>query len=297
MKPLRRVLALIAFFSLFEGALSLAVEPADWSAVDAAFGRAGASPAAGVRRYGFPRADLKVQLDGITIAPALALGSWAAFHGSVERASAMGDLVLREAEVTPVIDRLLAGRFEILAIHNHLLGEEPHVLYVHFHGAGEATALAKVLRAALEKTTTPLSAPAPAEPLPGPSERVFEDLQASLGRKGTLAGPVLQVGVPRSSAIREDGMEVPAAMGMATALNFQAVGDRVAATGDFVLTASEVDPVVRVLRERGIAVTALHSHMLREEPRLFFLHFWVVGRPADIGDALRSALARTAVRP
>jgi len=273
----------------------LAVPPeSGWEAVDQALGASGKDAAGAVHRYGWPRTDLDVRIESVRVEPALGLGSWAAFRKTAESDSVtMGDLVLLETEVDPVVGELMGGGFEILAIHNHLIGETPHVVYVHFHGHGNPVALAKTLRMALAKTKTP----SPSGPAAGPTadqEKVFEALQNALGRKGSLAGAVLQVGVPRSGQIREGEMEIPPSMGMSTALNFQTVGAKVATTGDFVLVADEVNPVLRELRAHGIQATALHSHMLRENPRLFFMHFWGVGSPEEIGAGLKAALARVA---
>jgi hypothetical protein len=237
-----------------------------------------------------------VSIGDVEIEPPLALGSWAAFHGAPDGKDvvAMGDLVLLGSEVTPVARELKARGLEILAIHNHLLEETPRVMYLHFHGHGEPDAVARALRSALEKTATPLAAPGP-PPSPTPEQQaLLQRFQDALGRKGTMAGRVLQIGVPRAGPIREDGMEVPSSMGMATAINVQASGKGVAATGDFVLTADEVNPVVAALQANGIEVTALHSHMLREEPRLFFMHFWSVAEPEKIAAGLKEALAKTA---
>jgi hypothetical protein len=180
-------------------------------------------------------------------------------------------------------------------VHNHLIDETPHVLYVHFHGHGDAAMLATGLRSALEKTKTPMTAGPPAKPSPE-DEKVYESVQGVLGRKGSMAGRVLQIGVPRAAAIHESGVEIPPSMGMATAINLQAAGSRVATTGDFVLVADEVNPVIHELTTHGIAVTALHSHMLREEPRLFFMHFWGVGTPEKIGEGMKAALAKVATK-
>ena len=165
-----------------------------------------------------------------------------------------------------MLGELEAGGFEIFAIHNHLLGESPHVVYVHFHGHGDPAALAKTLKAALAKTKTPPPGTAPAKPT-AEQEKTFEKLQQALGQKGTMSGTVLQVGVPRAEPIQDGGMEVPPSMGMNNPMNFQTVGTRVATTGDFVLIADEVNPVLRELHAHGIQVTALHSHMLRENPQ------------------------------
>jgi hypothetical protein len=271
-----------------------------WDAVDAVFGIFGKDQPGEVRRYGWPRTDLRVRLAGVPIEPALALGGWAAlkYAGNGHDAVAMGDLVLRGPEVNPVVRELQAGGFEILAIHNHLIDEIPRVVYLHFHAMGDASALARTLMSALRTTGTPLAPPsgkAPAGPTPVQDE-AFRKIQDVLGRKGNMAGTVLQIGVPRAESIRDGGMEIPSSMGMSNAINFETFESRVATTGDFVLVADEVNPVIRELQAHGIQVTALHSHMLRESPRLFFLHFWGVDSPEKIAEGIKAALARVATR-
>ena len=286
-------------FVLACSAAMSAVPPAesDWDATDKVFGQVGKNLPGEVHRYGWPRADLHVFLGGVPVQPALALGAWAGFKktGTGEEAVTMGDLVLLETEVEPVLGELVAGGFDILAIHNHLIGETPHVVYVHFHGHGDPATLAKTLKGALATTKTPPPGKAPAKPT-ATQEKSFERLQEALGHKGTLSGNVLQVGVPRADPIQDGGMEIPPGMGMSNAMNFQTVGERIATTGDFVLTADEVNPVLRELRSHGIRVTALHSHMLRETPRLFFMHFWGVGSPEKIGESLKAGLSKVAAR-
>lgn len=272
-----------------------------WAAVDAALGREGKDLPGDVRKYGFPRTDLAVIASGVSIEPALALTSWAAFrrHGKDARFMTMGDLVLLPSELNPVIRALARGGIAISAIHNHLVDEQPRVVYVHFSGTGDARALAGALRSAFELTRTPLALPSAeaSQALTGDERQALDAVQAALGRKGAAAGRVLQIAVPRKGRIEEGGMEIPPSMGMAIALNVQIAGPQVATTGDFVLTADEVDPVVRALQAYGIDVTALHSHMLRETPRLFFLHFWGVGSPEAIGAALKAALSHVAAAP
>jgi len=268
-----------------------------WEAVDKVFGSAGKDMPGDVHRFGWPRADLRVSLAGVAVEPALALGSWGAFKnaGNGEEVMSMGDLVLLESEVPAVIRALQLGGLDVTAVHNHLIDETPHVLYVHFHGHGDAAQLARGLRSALEKTKTPMTAGSAAKPSPE-DEKIYESVQNALGRTGSMAGRVLQLGVPRAAAIHESGVEIPPSMGMANSINFQAVGSRVATTGDFVLVADEVNPVIHELNTFGIAVTALHSHMLREEPRLFFMHFWGLDTPERIGQGLKAALAKVATK-
>jgi hypothetical protein len=264
----------------------------DWQDVEQALGRAGTLLPSDVYKVSFPRSDLTVVLDGVTIKPALALGSWAAFKeiggGHV---MAMGDLVLLESEVTPVMDALQKGGIDQSALHNHLIGESPHVMYMHFDGHGDATTLARTLHDALALTKTPMG-PAPPPPSTPPSiDLPTADLDRIIGRPGKIAGGTYQFAVPRAEKITEHGTEVPPSMGMAIPLNFQPTGNgRAAVTGDFVLLASEVNPVIRVLRHGGIAVTAIHSHMLEETPRLFFMHFWAVDDATKVATTLRGAL-------
>jgi len=292
---LQRILALLCL-----PAALTAQAPVGWDSVDRVFGNPGKDQPGEVRRYGWPRTDLHVRIAGVPVEPTLALGSWAAFKktGNGQDAVTMGDLVLLGPEVNPVARELQAGGFEILAIHNHLIDEAPRVVYLHFHGMGDAAALAKTLKTALATTKTPLAPPAgkaPAKPTPA-QEKTFQKIQDLLGRKGTMAGTVLQFGVPRAESIQDGGREVPPSMGMANAINLETVEGRVATTGDFVLIADEVNPVIRELQAHGIRVTALHSHMLRESPRLFFLHFWGVDTPEKIAEGLKAALAKIATR-
>ena len=293
---LHRILALLCL----PAAVAAQAPASGWDPVDNVFGVPGKDQPGEVRRYGWPRTDLHVVLGGIPVEPALALGGWAAFKktGTGQDAVTMGDLVLLGPEVDPVVGALQAGGFEILAIHNHLIEEAPRVLYIHFHGMGDAAALAKTLKAALEKTKTPLAPPAgkaPAKPTPA-QEKTFQKIQDVLGRKGNMAGTVLQFGVPRAESIQDGAMEVPPSMGMANAINFETVENRVATTGDFVLIADEVNPVIRELQAHGIRATALHSHMLRESPRLFFLHFWGIDTPEKIAEGIKAALAKVATK-
>jgi hypothetical protein len=298
---MKRILftALGLLFVLASSAAMSAAPPAEggWDATDKVFGQAGKDLPGEVHRYGWPRSDLHVTVGGVPVEPGLALGAWAGFKktGTGDEAVTMGDLVLLESEVELVLGEFEAGGFEVLAIHNHLLGETPHVIYVHFHGHGDPAALAKTLKAALAKTKTPPPGKAPAKPT-AEQEKTFEKLQQALGQKGTMSGTVLQVGVPRAEPIRDGGMEVPPSMSMNNPMNFQTVGTRIATTGDFVLIADEVNPVLRELHAHGIQVTALHSHMLRETPRLFFMHFWGVGTPEKIGEGLKAALSKVATK-
>lgn len=278
-------------------ASAVSVPAIDWTRVDSALGRKGAMQQGDVYRFGMPRSDLKVTSAGVAIRPAFALGSWIAFKAHAGGAVAMGDLVLTEDELGPVIARLQAGGVEQTAIHHHIIRESPRVLYVHVHGHGDPVAIATTVRDALSLTGTPAAPAAPAsttEPFGLDSAAIA----SALGRAGRITGGVLQVSVPRAETIHSGGMEVPPSMGLSTAINFQPTGNgKAAITGDFVLLGSEVNQVIRALGENGIAVTSLHSHLLDEEPRLFFMHFWANADAVALARGLKAALDRTNSRP
>ena len=259
--------------------------------IDQALGRSG-QKTGDVYRVSFPRTDLHVSVHGVAIKPGLALGSWAAFLGTDDNAMVMGDLVLLEGELNPVMAKLRASGFEISAVHNHLMEETPRVLYMHYMGHGPATQLATSLRAALSVSKTPLDKPAAAAEEPAPPAWV-KTVEDSVGRKGTFKGGVLSYGVPRGESITMAGMTIAPAAGVGEAINFQAADSgNVATTGDFVLVADEVNPVISELQGHNISVTALHSHMLTEQPRLFFMHFWSVGSPESVGAGIKAALTK-----
>jgi Domain of Unknown Function (DUF1259) len=267
----------------------------DWQKVDDAFGR---KPAVSgdVHRYGFPRTDLAVTLDGVAIKPALALGGWVAFKPAHGGAMVMGDLVLLETEINPVMLKLIEGGLEITAVHNHLLRASPATFYMHVGGHGDPVKMAAVIHDALAASKTPLVPPAGAGPAPA-VELDTVQLDQLIGVKGQANGGVYQFNVPRRDAVTEEGMQLsPAApLGAAIGINFQPTGNgKAAITGDFVLTADEVNPVIKALRSNGIEVTAVHSHMLDEQPRLFFLHFWANDDALKLARGLRAALDKTA---
>jgi hypothetical protein len=264
----------------------------DWSAVGTALGKSGTEMPGGVYRVGMPRTDLHVTLDGVDIKPTLALGSWLAFRSQGDTTMVMGDLVLTATEVNPVMKKMAEGGIEITALHNHLLRAEPATFYMHVLGHGDPVKLATALHDGLVLSHTPLAAAtAPAAGSPPPLDLDTAMIDRTLGAKGTVAGGVYQVGIKRAETVQDGGMEVPVAMGSAEAINFQPIGGgKAAITGDFVLTAKEVNPVLRALRENGIEVTALHNHMLDDEPHLFFMHFWAADDAGKLASGLRKAL-------
>lgn len=285
-----RPAATFAALAAFAGPATAA---SDWVAVGEALGKDGSVQAGGIYRVGLPRTDLRVTLDGTPIRPALALGSWLAFQDMGDHAMVMGDLVLTHDGVNPVMKVLVENGLEITALHNHLLRSQPATMYMHVGGHGDAVKLASTLRQALALSRTPLGPAAAAAP---PIEFDTAKVEQLLGYTGRANGGVYQFSIPRADPVKEDGAVVPEAMGSAIVLNFQSTGGgRAAITGDFVLTADEVNPVIRALRASGIEVTALHNHMLDDQPRLFFLHFWANDEAQKLARGLRSALDRVKV--
>ena len=272
----------------------------DTAAIDRAIGKSGQAMAGDVYRVAFPRSDLSVTVGGVKVKPGFALGSWAAFKAAGAGASGArgavvhGDLVLLDSEVNPVISALFQHDMQITAVHNHLINDTPHVSYVHYWGQGDAATLAANVKDVLSKSKTPISAP-PATPT-ATSGAANDDLpadqiQQAIGLKGTVSNGVLALSVPRPETIQMMGVTLPPSMGMATAINFQSAGaGKVAATGDFVMIADEVNRVARQLRQHNIGVTALHNHMLHGTPELYFMHFWGEGDAQSIATGLKAAI-------
>jgi Domain of Unknown Function (DUF1259) len=273
-------------------ALSTAAGAADidWNKVDQALGKPGTNQPGGVHKFGLPRSDLKVTVDGVAIKPTLALGSWIGFLPMGNGAMFMGDLVLTENEVSPVMKRLIEDGIEITAVHNHLLRTSPAVFYMHVGGQGDPIKLAQTLHAGLALSQTPLTAPAPAA-APPTIDLDTAAIDSALQAKGAINGGVYQFNIPRAEAITEAGMAIPPSLGTAIAINFQPTGTgKAAITGDFVLLGKEVNPVLKALRDHGIEVTALHSHMIDDSPHLFFMHFWANDDVTKLTQGLHAAL-------
>ena len=264
----------------------------DWSDVGKALGKEGATQPGGVYRVSLPRTDLKVTLDGVAIKPGFALGGWLAFEPTGDQAMVMGDLVMTQDEINPVMKKLEDSGIAITALHNHLLRAEPATMYMHVMGHGDPVKLAQELHAALSLSKIPFEAPSGTSQ-PQPMELDTASLDNIIGAQGKANGGVLQYGIPRAEKIAESGMPVPPALGSAIAINFQPTGGgKAAITGDFVLIAKEVNPVAKALRDSGIEVTALHNHMLDDQPRLFFMHFWANDDARKLTEGLKAALAQ-----
>jgi hypothetical protein len=271
-----------------------AADPEWMKSVGEALGKSGTAMPGGIYRVGLPRSDLKVTLDGVEIKPALALGSWLAFKKTGNTGMVMGDLVLLVSEVTPVMSRLEDAGIEVTALHNHLLRHEPFTMYMHVLGHGDPVKLATALHAALAESKTPLESGSGYAGTSSPAiDLDTAVIDKALGHKGKVNGGVYQFNIPRAEPIKDGGMEVPESMGSANAINFQPTGaGKAAITGDFVLIGKEVNPVIKALRANGIEVTAIHNHMLNDQPRLFFLHFWANDDLTRLANGLKAALAK-----
>jgi hypothetical protein len=290
-----RAILPIAFAAILASAASASAQNIDWSKVDEAFGRK-ATVTGDVHRYGFPRTDLTVALDGVTIKPALALGGWIAMKPAHGGAMVMGDLVLLESEINPVMTALIHNGLEITAIHNHVLRGNPATFYMHVGGHGDPANIATAILQALQSSQTPLAPPAAPASQPAIDLDTAE-LDQIIGVKGQPNGGVYQFAVPRRDPVTEGGMKLEPAgpIGVATAIGFQPTGGgKAAITGDFVLVAEEVQPVIKALRRSGIEITAIHSHMLDEQPRLIFMHFWANDDAQKLARGLRDAVDKTA---
>jgi len=243
-----------------------------------------------VYRITYPRSDLKVKINEFSVAPGLALTSWIGILFMGNESMMMGDLVLLDAEEAAVVSKIVSSGLSITAIHNHLTNEKPAIKYIHFSGSGDPLKLAASIKSVLGITGTPLAAPAAQQPVASPD---WSKVEAILGKTGKHNGQILSYTFPRKEKLMESGMEMPPSIGMATGINFQMDGNKAGITGDFVLLANEVNPVVKALTENGIVVTAIHNHMLFDDPRLFMMHFWAVDDPEKLATGLKAALDKT----
>lgn len=283
---MKRLLVTLIF--LLGSATPVFARSPDWQGVEKVFARKGAAQS-DMLKVTFPRSDLLVKIGEVPVEPGLALTSWIGFKRMGKQAMMMGDLVLLEREVAPVTAKLVAEGVKITALHNHLIGSTPVVMYLHFSGEGQPEKLAGAMHSALAMTGTPMAPPAPSE---GTKPADWGKVEAIFGKAGQKKGKLLQLSFPRNEKIKENGMIMPPYLGMANSVNLQMVGDKAAATGDFVLIGSEVNPVIKALVDHGLAVTAVHSHMLFESPRLFFLHFWGYDEPEKLAAGLKAALGK-----
>jgi hypothetical protein len=267
---------------------------ADWKPVAEALGRTGKLGDNNTAyRVALVRNDLQVSTEGVAIKPGLSLGGYAAFvRYDNNETLLMGDLVITEAELPKVTDALQSHGIAQTALHKHLLEQTPPVWWTHVHGMGDATQLAQGLKAALDATSIGPAAPPPAQQPPVDIDTA--GVEQALGRKGTPDSGLYKYSIPRKDTIVEDGHVLPAAsLNLTTVINFQPVGGRAAINGDFILIAPEVQKVIQALRAGNIQIVELHNHVLTEQPRLFYMHYWAVDDAVTLAKALRPALDAT----
>ncbi len=283
----------LLFLGLFVSAIvsplrAIAQSGAVWDSV-AAILKAPGAPTGGYVRFGFPRRDITLRIGDVTVATSMALGSWAGFSGDPARSTMMGDLVLTSAELKPVLVELVNQNVEVSAVHNHLAGATPEITYVHFHARGPAADLAQRLNRVLAVTATPRPVTAAQ-----PSQLAIDTavVFAALGVSGRAQGNVAQIStVLVRGNVSLHGRFVNAAMAYGTPINIQMLDNgRAVATGDFTVVAAKVDAVVRALTRAGITVTALHSHLVGEQPPLRYIHFWADHQLASVLKGLRAAI-------
>jgi hypothetical protein len=251
----------------------------------------------GVFKVSVPRADLQVTVAGVKIPPPMGLTSWAAFEGTPQHAMVMGDLVLSEGQVNPVMSVALDSGLEVTALHNHFFWDSPRVMFMHIGGMGDEKALASAVGKVFAKIkeTSGGTAESPATQI-DPARTTVDGsrIDAILGVKGKVDGGIYKTTIGRTT--RMHGAEAGNAMGVNTWAAFAGSDDNAVVDGDFAMLENELQPVLKALREAGIHIVAIHQHMTREQPRVLFLHYWGVGSTQDLARGLRAALDRTATR-
>ncbi len=237
--------------------------------------------------FSFPRSDLKITIDGEPVPTAFGFGSWTAWKEMGKESMVMGDLVLLEKEINPVISALAEANVNATALHNHFIGEGPRIMYMHIGGMGAAPILAKGIRNALNKTAMPKAPQATSVPQPAltlDTKRIEE----IIGHTGKAGGGIFKITLGRPG-VKMDGVELTASMGLNTWAAFIGTNERAHVAGDVAMTASEVNKVIRALRRGGIEIAAVHNHMLDEQPRIFFLHYWGTGPAERLAQTVREA--------
>ncbi len=242
-----------------------------------------------------PQNDLNVVVDGFKIIPAMGLGSWAAFTPCADSAMVMGDIILTEADLAPVQQEVVKQGFAITAIHNHFVRNKPIVMYMHIDRSGDITSLANGVKAIFDKVKQSRGK----DPKEGKSDSVVNSLNipaldSIIGHKGELNKGVYKYTIGRPDvSLREHGKPVSTFMGFNTWAAWQGTPEKAAVCGDFAMLENEVEPVIRALVNNGIEVVAVHNHMVHENPKIFFLHYWGVGKAEVLARGLRTALDQT----
>lgn len=261
----------------------------DTSTIDSALGRSGIW-IQGLYGVFFPRPELKLILQRVRLASSVHAVSFITFMGSEQSSEAMGEICALPSEVTPALTKLLEGGFAVTGVHNHFLGESPHLMFIHFTGHGPAAGMARSFRAALTVTSTPLDKIAPPSVTAAPSWA--KAVERVLGRQGTYSDNTLEVDVPSA-----DFIPGPMDFWYESLLYFQpAPSGKIAAAGDVMVTARELNPVLKILLEHRFEIQGVHNHMANENPRVFFVHYWKIATPLDVAGGLKATLSAVHTR-
>lgn len=242
-----------------------------------------------------PQNDLDVSVDGFKIIPPMGLGSWIAFTPTSKKPMLMGDLVVTEKDLKPVQQEVIKQGLTITALHNHFVRNEPDVMYMHLAGRGTEKELADKVKSVL-MTIEQIRG---ANPSASPAGQVKNTLNTKsidsiLGHTGKLTNGVYKITIGRPEVnLRENGTGISTFMGFNTWASWQGTPEKAAVAGDFTMLENEVGPVIKALIENDIEVVALHNHMIKEEPRIFFLHYWGIGPSEKLARGLRAALDQT----
>jgi hypothetical protein len=247
----------------------------------------------GVVRLGWPRTDVAVTVDGMPFKPAAGLGSWAAFTPIKHSAMVMGDTVVFQDEVTPAIDAAFMGGLEVTGLHNHFFFDEPKVYFMHIGGQGDPEKLAAGVKSmwdAIKKVRADHPQPATRFPgkVPHAGTIVAAPLDKIIGHKADMQGGVVKYTIGREGSMH--GVKIAGSMGLTTWAAFTGSDELAAVDGDFIMTANEIQPVLRALRKADIHIVALHNHMTGEQPAYYFTHFWGKGSTTRLAEGLKSAL-------
>lgn len=243
----------------------------------------------GYHRYNFPRRDITLRLGDVTVSPMLALGGWAGFSGEAPDAMMMGDLVVIGSELKAALAELARQHLSATAIHNHLAGESPTITYIHFHGEGEAIDLARRLDHVIALT----AAPRPVTPAtPAPATIDTAQVFRVMGTSGRASGGVAQLSYMLvKGTVTMHGKTLVPGLAYGSPVNIQMVdATRAVATGDFAVDEQHVDAVVQALATGGITATAVHSHLVGETPRVYYVHFWADASLPEVLKGLRAAV-------
>ncbi len=236
----------------------------------------------------FGRSDIKVSIEGEPMPTALGFGSWTAWKDMGKEAMVMGDLVLLEKEVNPVISALEEANIQVTALHNHFFYEQPRIMFMHIGGVGDPTKMAHGIRQALDKTTTPHPSPGSsggAEPVLNLDTKKIEQI---IGHPGKAAGGSFKITMGRPG-VKMHGVEITSSMGLNSWAGFVGTNEKAHVAGDVVMSGKEVNPVIQAFRKGGIEIVAVHNHMLDEQPRAFFLHYWGTGPAEKLAQVVRTA--------